>query len=156
MEEVDPARVGVLGASFGGYAVLCTITTHPSAIAAAVNVNGPSDLSAHYREAPVNRPVALAVLGGPPEQQVERYREESPITYADRISIPLLAIHGTADKTVPYRQSQVLVAALERAGKRHKLITYEGIDHGFPILVWANAMQHAMTFFQQELKAPSQ
>jgi dienelactone hydrolase len=151
LEEVDPDRVCVLGTSFGGYAALRTITTYPSVFAAAVDLTGACDLNALYAEMPMHRSVMTVMLGGSPDQQPERYREESPITHVDRITIPLLAIHGTADKTTPYNQSQSLVAALQKAGKPHKLITYRGVDHGFPAPVWANAMQQSMAFLRQNL-----
>jgi dipeptidyl aminopeptidase/acylaminoacyl peptidase len=153
--DIDPNRVCVLGTSFGGYAVLRTITTCPSAFAAAVDICGPCDLKALYQDVPEQRPVMTAMLGGSPKQRPEHYREESPVTQVDRISIPVLAIHGTADETIPYRQSQILAGALAQAGKRHQLITYKGVGHGFPNRAWANAMQQAMSFLLQELKCES-
>jgi dipeptidyl aminopeptidase/acylaminoacyl peptidase len=156
LQDVDPNRVCVLGASFGGYATLRTITVYPSVFAAAVDLTGPCDLKALYADIPMQRPVMTAMLGGSPEQQPERYKEESPITQVDRIAIPLLTIHGTADKTIPYQQSESLMAALEKASKRHKLITYRGVDHGFPEPVWANAMQQSIAFLTHELNCRSE
>ena len=98
LKEVDPARIVVFGASFGGYAVLRTITSHPHVFVAAVDVSGPCDLTVLYQEIPTSRLIMTAMLGGSPEQSAQRYREESPIYQADRIAIPLLVIHGTADE----------------------------------------------------------
>jgi dipeptidyl aminopeptidase/acylaminoacyl peptidase len=151
LDDVDPARIVVLGASFGGYAVLRTITAHPSDFAAAADLSGACDLSGLYRDVPELRPSLTLMLGGSPEAQADRYREESPLNYAERINVPLLIIHGTADNTVPYRQSQLLMKALEKAGKQYKLVTYDGIGHGFPPPVWANAMQQCLAFFAREL-----
>jgi len=152
MNDVDPNRVSVLGTSFGGYAALRTITTYPSAFAAAVDLCGPCDLKALYRDVPEQRPGMTVLLGGSPEQQPERYRVESPVNAVDRITIPVLSIHGTADATIPCGQSRILAEALEKAGKRHRLLTYEGLGHGFPAPAWANAMQQAMSFLFEELK----
>ncbi len=152
LEEVDPDRVCVLGTSFGGYAALRTITAYPSVFAAAVDLNGPCDLKALYAEKPAQRPIMTTVLGGSPDQQPQRYRDESPINQVDRITIPLLTIHGTADKTIPYQQSLSLMAAMQKAGKRNKLVTYKNVDHGFPANVLANAMQQSMAFLLKELK----
>jgi hypothetical protein len=44
-----------------------------------------------------------------------------------------------------------LIAAQKKAGKRPSLISYDGIGHGFPSVVWGNAMEHSMAFFMQEL-----
>lgn len=149
--EVDPARIATFGASFGGYAVLRTITSRPQTFAAAVDMNGPCDLAALYRDMPTQRPMMSVLLGGSLEQSPERYREESPIYLADRVAIPLLIIHGTVDETVPYRQSELLAAALGKAGKSCKLLTYGGVGHGFRGQVWANAMQNSMAFFADKL-----
>ena len=151
IEDVDRARIALFGASFGGYAVLRTITSYPNAFVAAVDISGPCDLAALYHEIPNSRPILTTQLGGSPEQAADRYREESPIHLANRIGISLLVIHGTADETVPYRQSQLLVDALRKAGNPCKLVTYKGVGHGFRGEVWANAMQNSIVFLSEQL-----
>jgi dipeptidyl aminopeptidase/acylaminoacyl peptidase len=153
LNDVDGDRIGVFGASFGGYAVLQAITKFLSVFAVAVDINGPCELSSVYREVPLHRPIMRTLLGGSPEEVGDRYREESPLHYADRITAPLLVIHGTVDETVPYKQSEILAAALQKAGKKHKFLTYQGMGHGFPPVAWANVMQNAMAFFKQELQS---
>jgi len=54
----------------------------------------------------------------------------SPINYVSRDDGPVLLIHGDADRTVPFHQSELMDAALRKAGVPVKLIRVEGGDHG--------------------------
>lgn len=153
VEGVDPRKIGVWGASFGGFGVLAAITLHPDAFAAAVEFSGPCDLAALHRESAEFRPVLSALFGGTPEQRPDRYRDESPLSYVSQIRCPLLILHGTADKTIQYHQSAALVEALGNAGKTYEFVTYPGVGHGFFDGVWENAMQQTMVFFQTHLRA---
>jgi dipeptidyl aminopeptidase/acylaminoacyl peptidase len=156
LKEVDPDRVCVLGASFGGYAALRTIIAKPSVFAAAVDLNGPSDLTALYADVPAQRPAMTSILGGSPDQQPERYEEESPIRHCNAIAIPVLVVHGTADTAIPYNQSVKFVAAPQKAGRSAKLISYKDVDHGFPLPVLSNAMQQSLAFLRKQLNGPTE
>lgn len=79
VEGVDLKRVVVWGASFGGVVVLLAITRHPGSFAAAVESNGPSDLAAVSRDAPMHRPTLTALFGGSLEERATRYQDESPL-----------------------------------------------------------------------------
>jgi dipeptidyl aminopeptidase/acylaminoacyl peptidase len=54
----------------------------------------------------------------------------SPINYVSRDAAPMLLIHGDADRTVPFRQSEMMEAALKNVNVPVKLIRVEGGDHG--------------------------
>jgi dipeptidyl aminopeptidase/acylaminoacyl peptidase len=54
----------------------------------------------------------------------------SPINYVSADSSPFLLIHGDADKTVPFHQSEMMEAALKKAGVPVRLVTVKGGDHG--------------------------
>ena len=69
-------------------------------------------------------------IGGTPWQYRDRYVENSPFFYLDRIETPLLLTHGTADTSVPsYTADQVFVG-LRRLGKEVEYAKYEGEGHG--------------------------
>ncbi|MEU9998220.1 alpha/beta hydrolase [Streptomyces sp. NPDC050848] len=73
-----------------------------------------------------------ALLGGPPEQRPELARAASPLTYAGGATPPpFLLVHGTADRLLPYSQSEVLAEALRDAGGDVVLRPVEGADHIF-------------------------
>ena len=87
---------------------------------------------------PSSASAALALLLGSrvvettPKTSVE-YKaawDASPINYVSADSSPFLLIHGDADKTVPFSQSEMMEAALKKAGVPVKLVTVKGGDHG--------------------------
>jgi dipeptidyl aminopeptidase/acylaminoacyl peptidase len=151
LEGVNPKQIGVWGGSFGGFGVLAAITLHPDVFAAAVEFNGPCDLAELYRESGILRPALHAILGGSPEQQPDRFRDESPLSHVSQIRCPLLVLHGTADLEIPYRQSEALARALRQSGKTFEFLTYPGVGHGFFGGVWENAFQHTLVFFEKHL-----
>ena len=54
----------------------------------------------------------------------------SPINYVSKDDPPMLLVHGDADRTVPFNQSELMEAALRKAGVPVQLIRIEGGDHG--------------------------
>jgi len=69
------------------------------------------------------------MMGGTPWQFRERYIENSPLFYFDRVGTPLLIVHGSEDRAVaPFLGDQVFVA-LRRLGKDVEYAKYEGEDH---------------------------
>ena len=53
----------------------------------------------------------------------------SPVKQVDKVTVPILLIHGKDDTVVPYEQSQVMADALKRAGKPVELVTLAAEDH---------------------------
>jgi len=144
---VDPSPVFAFGASFGGWSVLRSITARPGLFAAAAEQCGIADVRLLYETSPMFKPVLAARLGGSPEQVPERYRTESPISAVDRLTTPVLILHGDADKTIPFSQATALEAALKKAGKSYEFVPYPGEDHGFQSAAWQDAMERTMRYF---------
>ena len=69
------------------------------------------------------------LVGGSPEQLPEEFRRRSAVCWAERIEAPVLICQGTGDWRVDPQQSIDMDAALEAAGKEHRLILYEEADH---------------------------
>ncbi len=133
----DPARVGIFGVSYGGYAVLRAITVTPDLFAAAVDYVGVSDLVAALRALPpftrrYNANSWYRYLGDPdvPEQAAE-LRARSPITMVDRIRTPLLVAQGANDVRVPQAQSDRIVASLRERGVPVEYLLAHDEGHGF-------------------------
>ena len=132
----DPARVCIVGASYGGYAALAGATIDPSAYRCAVSVAGVSDL---------RRMLEWEAQQGPRrDNQVVRYWNRfmgverandpslealSPARLADEAGMPIMLLHGRDDTVVPMEQSRIMASALRAAGKPYEMIELEGEDH---------------------------
>ena len=97
----DPARIGCMGRSYGGYLTLAALTTYPDLFAVGIDVCGMSNFATFYRH---TEPwIAAAAVGkyGDPVADAELLRDLSPITRIDRLRAPLLIVHGENDSNVP-------------------------------------------------------
>ena len=133
---IDPARVCIVGASYGGYAAMAGLTLDSGVYRCGVSVAGVSDLrrmvnweaeqSRHKNNQTVrywNRFMGAARLN-------DRALDElSPAYLAASVDSPLLLIHGRDDTVVPIEQSRVMAEALRRAGKAVEFVELPGEDH---------------------------
>ena len=133
---INPKRVCIVGASYGGYAALAGVALDTGVYRCAVSVAGLSDL---HRFLAWKR----SLKGGASKSGVrywDRYMGStgpedpsldaiSPVKHADKVSIPVLLIHGKDDTTVPFEQSQLMADALKRAGKPVEFVPLNGEDH---------------------------
>ncbi|MFZ5719329.1 MAG: alpha/beta hydrolase family protein [Pseudomonadota bacterium] len=126
---VDPKRVCIVGASYGGYAALAGPTLDRGVYRCAVAVSGLSDLrrlvegEGRVARRYWKRFMGVEKLSDPALAQI------SPITHAEAADAPILLIHGRDDTVVPMEQSQIMADALRRSGKPHELLIQKGEDH---------------------------
>lgn len=132
---IDPEKVCIVGASYGGYAALAGAALTPDVYKCSVAVSGVSDLndlvfytrnnygSDHWAVTYWRRVIADG------DSRTKRMREVSPITFADQVKIPVLMIHGVDDTVVPIAQSEKMERALKKSGKDVTLVRLEGEDH---------------------------
>jgi dipeptidyl aminopeptidase/acylaminoacyl peptidase len=146
MGIADPDRLGVMGHSYGGYSTLSLIV-QTTRFKAAVVADGTGDLVAGYGEmdkdgstyfVPILE-TGQGLMGGAPWQYRERYIDNSPIFYLDRIETPLLIVHGAEDKAVASFLGDEIFVGLRRLGKETEYAKYEGEDHS--PLYWSYANQ---------------
>jgi len=131
----DPKRVCIVGASYGGYAVLAAATFTPDHYACAVSYAGLSDLqldlertSRDYGE----HSQALAIWEkkiGATRFDSQKLGTMSPVSHADQVKAPILLIHSDKDINVYIEQSEREQSALQSAGKNVQFIRLEGDDH---------------------------
>lgn len=131
----DASRVCIVGASYGGYAALAGATLTPDRYRCAASIAGPSDLNAFIRSR--ERMQGRQSIGadywrmsiGDREEDQQRIREHSPANLADRVTIPILLMHGTDDTVVPITQSRLMEDRLRAAGKNVRFVELRGDDH---------------------------
>ncbi len=132
----DPKRVAVLGGSFGGYSTLAGLTFTPEVFACGVDLVGPSNLITFIESIPPYWKPSLHMLttrvgDNGTEEGRERLREHSPLTYAHRISRPLLIAQGANDPRVKQAESDQIVEAMQTKGIPVTYVIYPDEGHGF-------------------------
>ena len=125
----DPARVCIVGWSFGGYLALLGAQRNPDLYRCAVDIAGVSDLQMLIEER------RYTLSGAVARQQIgtdaSKLKHDSPRQHAAEIQVPLLMMHGDMDAQVPFEQSDSMDAALKRAGRPHRFVVVRGADHQF-------------------------
>jgi dienelactone hydrolase len=131
---IDPTRVCIVGASYGGYAALAGMTLEPGVYRCGVSVAGISDLKRFLEPnyAYGNNPRATRFWDrylGVSKPTAALLAPISPIEHVKAVTGPVLLIHGRDDTVVPYEQSEVMASALTHAGKSVALVTLKDEDH---------------------------
>lgn len=131
----DPDRVCIFGWSYGGYAALAGAAFTPDLYKCVVAGAGVSDLPGMLfwegRETGFQSPVVAywnRVIGDRREDR-DKLKNISPANFADKVSAPVLLIHGDDDDVVPIEQSETMMKALQRAGKPVEMIELKDEDH---------------------------
>ncbi len=150
----DPARVGVMGWSQGGY-ISAFLATHDSARFKAVSVGaGISNWMTYYVNTDIH-PFTRQYLKATPWDDPDIYAKTSPMTYIKGASAPTLIQHGEADQRVPPPNAFELYQGLRDMGVTTKLILYGGFGgtgHGPTRPRSSRAlMQHNLDWFDEHL-----
>lgn len=130
---VDPKRVCIVGASYGGYAALAGASLDRGVYRCAASFGGVSDLRslvvASGRNGGQDAPRYWRRFIGARDQNDPVLAALSPASHADAVDIPVLLIHGRDDTVVPISQSRRMAEALREAGKPVELVELAGEDH---------------------------
>ena len=130
----DPAKVAIMGASYGGYASLVGMTHTPGRFACGISLFGMSDISSLVNDAPPYWDLGLFqwhdYVGDPSKpEDVQRMRDKSPLYKADQVQGPLLILQGARDARVHLDQSTRMVEALQKAGKPVDFVLFPHAGH---------------------------
>jgi dipeptidyl aminopeptidase/acylaminoacyl peptidase len=127
----------MMGESFGGYTTLSLIT-QTTRFKAAISLAGDGNLLGLYGEMDSTGATfgmgilenGQGMMAGTPWEARDRYIENSPFFYLDRVQTPLLIIHGSEDTAVaPFLADEIFVG-LRRLRKEVLYVKYEGEGHG--------------------------
>ena len=132
----DPARVAVMGGSFGGYSTLAGLTFYPEVFACGVDIVGPSNLITLLETIPPYwQPMIEMFTTRVGDHRTEEGRAllkaHSPLTYVDRIVRPLLIAQGANDPRVKQAESDQIVSAMQARGIPVAYALYPDEGHGF-------------------------
>jgi dipeptidyl aminopeptidase/acylaminoacyl peptidase len=159
---IDPKRVCIVGASYGGYAALAGATLDPGVYRCAVSVAGISDLKRllNWTNERALRADNLSQrywdrfmgVSGPSDPVLQSI---SPMEHIAAVTVPILLIHGRDDTVVPFEQSEVMVSALKRAGKSVEFVTLKHEDHWLSRSATRLQMLEATVAFLRANNAPN-
>ena len=128
---VDPKKLILMGASYGGYLTMVGVTKAPEVWAAGVPivpfVNWFTEIE---NEDPVLRESDIATMGDPVKNKA-LYEERSPINFVDRIKAPLYLLAGGNDPRCPKEEAQQVADAVKKRGGVVEYKVYENEGHGF-------------------------
>jgi dipeptidyl aminopeptidase/acylaminoacyl peptidase/uncharacterized protein YciI len=135
---VDPDRVGAMGWSWGGYAMMW-LEGHETRFKALAAMMGVYDLRSMYSS---TEEVWFPEFdfGGPPWEQAELYRRQSPSESVPAFKTPCLVITGEKDFRVPYTQSLAFFTDLQRRGVPSRLLVFEKAGH------WPSAYEMSLYY----------
>ncbi|MEL7388112.1 MAG: prolyl oligopeptidase family serine peptidase, partial [Pseudomonadota bacterium] len=150
---VDSKRVGNLGASYGGFMTML-LATKTDMFSASIAHAGISNITSYWGQGWWGYLYsAEASKNSYPWNNPSLYSQHSPVFHADKVTTPLLLLHGDSDTNVPVGESHNMYTALKLLGKDVDLIEYKGADHQIfardKRFDWWNTM---LAYFDKNLK----
>ncbi|QTE02027.1 prolyl oligopeptidase family serine peptidase [Streptomyces cyanogenus] len=127
----DPARLAVMGRSYGGYLTFASLVWHPDLFRTGIAVCGMSDLATFFEGTEPWIAQSAAHKYGHPEHDRELLRALSPMSRIDALRAPVLAVHGEHDTNVPPGESEQFVRAARERGLTAELLTLLDEGHEF-------------------------
>lgn len=158
LDFIDGERVGMLGHSMGGGVALNVAVVAPDLVDAIVlfapvSSNTVDNFNKWIRRTGDRRRLAERIVQvyGSPEQNPQFWRNVSPVTFFDRVEVPIAIHHGTVDASVPLAWSRSTFAALQEEDKEAILKVYRGEPHEFA-RAWPTVMARTALFFDTHVK----
>ena len=133
---VDPARVCVVGSSYGGYAALMAPIAHPGAFRCAVSFAGVTDINLMYdiHRSDISeeyKRYGMPTLVGDQQEDAALLAAASPLKRVAELKVPVLLLHGGEDRRVPVDHARRFVSAAKAAGVEIESHVYADEGHGF-------------------------
>jgi dipeptidyl aminopeptidase/acylaminoacyl peptidase len=126
---IDAGRLGVLGGSYGGFLTSWTVG-HTKRFKAACSERAVNCQYTMFGTSDIGHSFNVVELGGPmPWEDMARYIERSPLTYAKDVVTPLLIIHSEDDLRCPIEQGEQLFVALKKLRREVRFIRFPGENH---------------------------
>jgi len=126
----NPDQIILTGWSYGGYLALLALGKYPDLWAGGMAGTAIADWSTLYEDtSPAGRSRVLSLFGGTPQEEPGQYADRSPISWAERVQAPVLAIQGKNDTAATPRQMQLYEAKMKSLGKHIEVVWFEG-GHG--------------------------
>lgn len=131
----DPRRIAIMGMSYGGYATLFGLGHNPELYRCGISFAGVTDWLAFFDDSDIaeynsSKRYWREQLGDPRKEAIN-LRTISPVTFADKITAPVLIIQGKDDQRVPPDQAKRMIEALDRAGRKPESLLIPRLGHTY-------------------------
>ena len=164
--NLDAEKLAVWGSSAGGHLVALLGTSgdvkelegkggnaeQSSRVQCVVDFFGPTDFTKMGGNHDKPGSPESNLIGGAVSANAEKAAKADPITYVSKDDPPFLIVHGDKDNTVPFNQSELLTAALKKAGVEVELIPIKGGGHGGPEFFAPPTRKRVEEFLAKQLK----
>jgi dipeptidyl aminopeptidase/acylaminoacyl peptidase len=156
--DVTSESVGIWGLSYGGYATLQILGTHPEAFDVGVNLAGLADIQLYEDWAAETKFPAVAspqsvMLGGTPWEADDEWAAASPRTHFENYEAPLYNFHGTGDRYVNFEQLDMVVDGMLEHGNEYEAEYYPDENHVFSKRsVWKRTLGKIEDAFDEHLR----
>jgi dipeptidyl aminopeptidase/acylaminoacyl peptidase len=129
--EVDGTKIGIFGASYGGYMTLIALTKKPEVFATGISMVPVVDWVEMYKLSDAwFRLFITSLPGGPPRKKYrELYIDRSPITHVSNIKAPVLIMAGMADSRCPWPPIEKFINKLKEMNHPHEVAIEEKAGH---------------------------
>lgn len=134
LDYVDPARIGIIGGSYGGYMVLAALAFRPDEFAVGVDLFGVANWLRVLKSIPPyweTMRQAIYVEMGDPDKDAAMLASISPLLHTEGIKKPLLVLQGKNDPRVLEQESADIVAAVKKNGVPVEYVIFPDEGHGF-------------------------
>ncbi|MDQ3012582.1 MAG: prolyl oligopeptidase family serine peptidase, partial [Acidobacteriota bacterium] len=143
--DIDQARIGLWGGSYGGFLTAMGLARNSDLFAAGVDIHGVHDWSLRIGGVPAseanNRDAAKIAFEASPVASVEKWRS------------PVLLVHGDDDRNVAFSQTVDLVRRLRELKVPHEMMIYPDEVHDFLLhKTWVEIFKASADFFDRNLK----
>ena len=154
--DIDPARLGVSGGSYGGF-LTTWLTATSNRFAAAVASRAITNWESWYGTSDAQGLTEFE-FDGPPWEQRELYRRLSPLSHVEHVTAPTLIIHSEHDYRTPIGEGEQWFMALKKRGVPTELVRYPRSNHdlsrtGEPWLL-VDRLERIRSWFTHWLMAP--
>ena len=127
----DPARLGIMGGSYGGYMTMAGLAWYPDLFAAGANLFGVVNFETFFAQTEPWMAAISTLEYGDPATQAELLRDLSPIHQIDRVKAPTIVLHGANDTNVPVVEAEQIVDSLRQRQVPVEYVLFPDEGHGF-------------------------
>jgi dipeptidyl aminopeptidase/acylaminoacyl peptidase len=129
--NADPAKIAIMGRSYGGFMVLAAVTHYPDLWAAGIDIVGISSFKSFLENTGSWRRKLREAEYGSLEHDLDYFAEIDPIHHTGKITAPLIVLHGANDPRVPIAEAEQIVEDLRNRNRPVEYIRFEDEGHFF-------------------------